>query len=177
MPASCKVLHQLRGQTLHSGMCVFGCRERREVILSVRGSMSQRDVLTDFLCFPERVDPTWIRSPAPRSDKATDKATNAAAAPDGDATTPSPSSSVSPDGTGTAPSASPEDGEGHDKSWGGAAAQADEEEEVFAHQGVLSCALAVADDLQRTGVLRAVLECDEEARARLKDPVYQQDCR
>ncbi|KAG1670664.1 hypothetical protein FOA52_010939 [Chlamydomonas sp. UWO 241] len=94
-------------------------RERREVIIAVRGSLSQRDVLTDFLFHPERVSPEWI---------------------------------------GGLPAGVPPGGS------------------VYAHRGALACATAIAIDLDRTGVLRAMLLGDAEAKAALGHPIYQQDC-
>ena len=48
--------------------------------------------------------------------------------------------------------------------------------DVYVHEGVLRCAEAIASDLERTGVLRAVLDGDAEARRRLGHTLYEQDC-
>ena len=45
---------------------------------------------------------------------------------------------------------------------------------VYAHQGALRSAQAIVADLERTGVLRAVLDGDEAARRRLGHSVYRQ---
>lgn len=52
-----------------------------------------------------------------------------------------------------------------------------EDTDLFVHQGILRCAEAIAADLERTGVLRAVLDGDNDARRRLGHTLYEQDCR
>ena len=52
-----------------------------------------------------------------------------------------------------------------------------EEDDVYVHEGVLRCAEAIASDLERSGVLRAVLDGDGDARRRLGHTLYEQDCR
>ena len=90
-------------------------RDRRSVVLAIRGSLSGTDVLTDVLCWPSKVDGSWMSE--------------------------SPSAQATIYG-----------------------AEDPEEEAVYAHQGMLMCAYALAEDLEKKGVLRAVLLGDERAR-------------
>lgn len=63
------------------------------------------------------------------------------------------------------------DGRGGGKGSGSAGAW---EEDVYVHEGILRCAQAILGDLERSGVLRAVLDGDDDARRRLGHRMYEQ---
>ena len=151
-----------------------------------------------------RVDPSWIRSPKSTPSKAAARGAGSAAAgppaseseegnlvperiPPG-RVTEAPASPADSGSDGVS-SATPLISHPRDDGGGGrrqrqqngiaeeaTAAGLPEEggEAVYAHQGALRSAQAIVADLERTGVLRAVLDGDEAARRRLGHSVYRQ---
>ncbi|GAX83082.1 hypothetical protein CEUSTIGMA_g10508.t1 [Chlamydomonas eustigma] len=177
-------------------------RERHEVILAVRGSMSVTDVVTDLMCFPDKVEPSWYQPPNPKGTGTAAVGAASSAVNHGMNKEPSLKTPIMspPPAVHEATAAPSEEIMGRPNSARQASSMAsrnspgmglplcgptscsdvlsmDEPPHIYAHQGILRSARAVLASIERSGVLRAVLEGDEKEQNRLGHNLYRQDCR
>ncbi|GAX83085.1 hypothetical protein CEUSTIGMA_g10511.t1 [Chlamydomonas eustigma] len=185
----------------------FRAERHNEVILAVRGSMSVTNVVTDLMCFPDKVKPSWYQPPNPKGTGAAVGAVSSAvnhgmnkepslktpimSPPALYEATAAPSEVIIMGRPNSARQASnmasrnslgimvlPPSSGPTTSCTGYSGRMKEQPPHIYAHQGILrSRARAVLASIERAGVLRAVLEGDEKEQKRLGHDLYRQDCR